>query len=346
MNKTGKYIYGVIASSKTDSLAGLGAVHTVVYQDVAAVVSDSEIVDYTHLRKDALALFLLQHQKTIETVMKLGCTIIPMRLGTFAADEAEVWEILSRCHRLVQEIFPKIQDKFEIDVAVTWKDFPGTLKEIGSSPEITEMKKALLGKPQGVTVDDQMKVGLAVKEILDGKGRAAADCIQEALREICGGADTRPHALMDDRMVLNCAFLTDQTRQEEFYARIEELNKGFSEKLNFRCVGPLPAYSFYTLETRKMDFKELDWARQKLGLVCETATQNEIKKAYHRAAVSFHPDKNLDTPGMDREFDIVKRAHKILADYCLASAQSGQEDRVFFDEEKFKKSAILVKVGD
>ena len=155
----------------------------------------------------------------------------------------------------------------------------------------------------------------------------------------------RAHELMDDKMVLNCAFLTGKAQQEEFYARVESLDKELAGKLNFRCIGPLPPYSFYTLEIKKMDFQELEWARSKLGLSSPVATKNEIKKAYHRAAVSWHPDKNPNTPGMEKEFGIVKRAHKILMDYSLASAQAGPGEDIPFAEEKFQERSILVKVG-
>ena len=349
MAKTGKYLYGIIASSAPEfsrpgAIADFANIYAVAYQDLAAVVGDSEIVDYQHMRKDALAMLLVRHQKVIEKIMGLGHTVIPVRLGTFAADDAEVRDILKKGRRLIDEIIPKIQDKIEIDVAAVWKDFGAAIKEIGGDPEITELKRSLLSNPKGVTVDDQMKVGLAVKKILDAKREVAADLIQGALKEI--SHDCRIHELMDDRMVVNCAFLISLKKQEGFYARVESLDAELAGKLNFRCIGPLPPYSFYTLEIKKMDFQELEWARNKLGLSCPVATKNEIKKAYHRAAVSFHPDKNPDTPGSDKEFGIVKRAHKILADYCLASEQAGPGEDIPFGEERFQERSILVKVGE
>ena len=56
-------------------------------------------------------------------------------------------------------------------------------------------------------------------------------------------------------------------------------NIKFEGKLNFRCVGPLPVYSFYTLEIQKMLFKEIDWAKKKLGLN-DFSTKDEIKNPY------------------------------------------------------------------
>ncbi|MBU1487031.1 DnaJ domain-containing protein [bacterium] len=133
--------------------------------------------------------------------------------------------------------------------------------------------------------------------------------------------------------------------QEDFNKRVEGLDVKFARKLNFRCVGPLPPYSFYTLEIEKMESEEIDWARKRLGLLNTTAGKDEIKKAYQRAAASTHPDINPDTPGVEEEFDEIIRAHNILVEYCLAAEQAGQKERYSFEEE-FTKKALLVKVRE
>ena len=347
----GKYIYGIVASGEPE-LPGAGAVpdlvgiYTIPYRDTAAVVSDCEMIDYKNMRKDALALLLVRHQKVIENIMEPGNTIIPMRFGTFACSDVEVRDILVKGYRLIKEIIPKIRDKIEVDVAVTWKDLGSILKEIGQEKEITELKKAVLSA-KTVTVEDQMKVGLAVKKILDDKKDYHSGLIQDALKSL--SHDCRAHELMDDQMVMNSAFLISKAKQEEFYARIESLNSEFSGDLNFRCIGPLPTYSFYTIDIKKLDFKDLEWARNQLGVSTGATTKSEIKRHYHRAAHALHPDKNPDKPGMEKEFGNAARAYKILADYCRAGEQTGpegQEENISFSEEKFKESAILVKMID
>jgi hypothetical protein len=316
-------------------------VYPIHYQDVSAVVSDSEIVDYTHMLKDALARQLIRHQKVIEGIMP-EYTIIPMRLGTFASDENEVKDILNKGHRVIKEVFGKIRDKIEIDVVATWSDFNSVLKEVGEEKEIKEFKERLLATPKEITVDNQMKVGVMVKKTLDEKRGKCALEIQTYLRDCCEGF--KIHELMDDKMVINTACLIKKARQKEFDRKVEELNTKFAEKLNFRCVGPLPPYSFYTLEIKKMQFRDLDWARKKLGLLNDFATQNEIKKAHQTLAFSSHPDKNPDRPGIEKEFDEITKAYKILVDYCEACKQAGQGDSCFFNEEEFKRNAILVKL--
>ena len=64
-------------------------VYTIAYQDISALVRDSEMVDVTQMRKDVLARLLISHQTVIERIMAAQTTIIPMRLGTNVCDEAE-----------------------------------------------------------------------------------------------------------------------------------------------------------------------------------------------------------------------------------------------------------------
>jgi hypothetical protein len=311
-------------------------VYTIPYRDISAVVSDSEIVDYTHMLKDALARQLITHQKVIEEIMPEHI-IIPMRLGTFASDEKEVRDILNKGYRVIKDTFGKIKDKMEIDVVATWSDFNVVLKEVGEEKEIKEFKERLLANPKGITVDDQMKVGVMVKKVLDEKREKCAFQIQNALKTVSQGF--KEHEVMDDTMVINAAFLIDKAKSKDFDRKVEELNVNFAEELNFRCVGPLPPYSFYTLEINKIQFEEIDWARKTLGISSLTTNRYEIKKAYQRAAFYSHPDKKPDKPGMGREFDEVTKAYKVLLEYC-------QDDSCSFKEEDFRKNSLIVQVRE
>ena len=95
-----------------------------------------------------------------------------------------------------------------------------------------------------------------------------------------------------------------------------------------------------------MQFEEIDWAKKKLRLSDDFATKNEVKKVYRKLAFSFHPDRNPNIPGIEKEFDELTKAYRILDDYCGACKQAGKEDSLSFSEEEFEKNKILVKVKD
>src|SRR5258708_33404557 len=44
----------------------------------------------------------------------------------------------------------------------------------------------------------------------------------------------------------------------------------------------------------------------------KTATEAEIKKAYRRLAMKFHPDRNPDDPAAEHKFKECKEAYEVL----------------------------------
>ena len=62
-----------------------------------------------------------------------------------------------------------------------------------------------------------------------------------------------------------------------------------------------------TVSPENLDYYEL------LGLN-GSATQEEVKKAYRKLALKFHPDKNKDNPEAESMFKLISRAYDVLSD--------------------------------
>ena len=102
---------------------------------------------------------------------------------------------------------------------------------------------------------------------------------------------------MDDRMVANLALLLPKGASDALDRRLAELDEEFGSRLNFRCVGPLPPYSFATVEVSLPSFEAIDRARRALSLG-DKAGLAEIKSAYRRQIRQVHPDLTA-TPRVD-----------------------------------------------
>lgn len=59
------------------------------------------------------------------------------------------------------------------------------------------------------------------------------------------------------------------------------------------------------IEARRMACKVLD--------VDEMAGKKDLKRAYRRIAMKFHPDKNPEDPEANKKFTLVKCAYELLA---------------------------------
>jgi DnaJ-domain-containing protein 1 len=348
-NQKAKYIYGLIQNRVANGgeridlkeLLGEKEIYLISYRDISAVVCDSEKFKLIHLSKEEAARYLLKHQQVIERVMQ-QYSIVPMKLGTFAENREEVEKLIHLGQELLQEIFPQIDRKHEIELAITWSDLKVILQEIGKEKEINEFKTELLGDREKFSFHDKIQIGKMVQSLLDKKRDAVLGKIKDFMGQ--SFSHFKENMVMDDNMVGNMSFLIDQNRSDRFYELVNQLNDQFKERLNFKCIGPLPPYSFYTLEVNKIKLQEIYWAREKLGLE-NGVTKAQIKEAYRHAAFLVHPDSNPQAGGMEEQFKEVKQAYEILQEYCLAVEQNNRNEveTLKFDENKEPLNLVKIK---
>ena len=112
--KEGKYIYCIIGAgvTKTFGSQGIGGrgdeLYTICFDNIAAVVSNSPIINYSVSRENMLA-----HEKAIEEVMK-EYTVLPVRFATIAEDEEKVKKILEKEYDRFKGLLNKIEGKKEL----------------------------------------------------------------------------------------------------------------------------------------------------------------------------------------------------------------------------------------
>jgi hypothetical protein len=340
MNDQGKCIYGVINNGSHGAGSNMPTsrgIYTVPYKDVSAAVSDSEIIDYGKLPGDAAARRLIEHQVVMEKLMK-DFTVIPARLGTYVLDEDEVMLALTKGYHVFKEVFAKIEGGIELDIVATWVDLHAVIKEISEEEEVKAVKQALFNKRGGITVDDQMKIGMLIESCLNKKKHEYALTIKDSLKDLC--RNIKEYTMLDDATIMNAAFFVDKPRHIHFEERLDELSGSFGGKVHFKCVGPLPPYNFCVLEIEKLQYDEIERAKEKLALSA-FATKDEIKRAYKKCASVCHPDKQPDKKNGEAETEYVEitNAYRLLSAYC-------QHDACSFKKEDFAVNSIIVKVKE
>jgi len=361
----GRYIYGIIkanerpkgvprseASPKGDEVEGRksfglggvnasGEVYTIAHQDISCVVSNSTIQDYSSMLKETLGHYLVKHQTIIERIMR-EYTIIPMKFGTNLTGEDEIIEVLKRGYPQFKELLVNMDGKIELDVACTWGDLNNVIKEIGEEvKEIREFKAEIAKRPSSETLQDRIKVGMMVKDALDKRREKEQTRIVGSLEEIT--VDFQKHQVMDDKMILNCAFLLEKSREPDFDVRLKELDKEYKQKVNFRCVGPLPPYSFATCQLKKVEFSQINEARKLLGLK-ENTSLDEIKESYRKLAQKNHPDKNPENSRLKEEFEKITQAYKLLTSCYQQGGISFENDRERPSPAQAGKDLIMVEI--
>ena len=319
-----KYIYGVVSTSKAatfgQSLVSSSPeeVYTVVHRELAGVVSNYGRGDFTSLSKEDKLRCLMAHQWVIEWVMKEGYTILPVKFGTLVEDEDEIRRILEQGYDKLVQTLDQMNGLVEIEVAATW-DLKRVLEEIGNEEQIMQLKRSMAGKSAEETLEMQINAGKLVKESLDRRREGYRNQTMQSLAETA--LDVQSNALVADEMVMNIAFLIQREKQEDFDGQVRGINEAFNDQISFRVIGPLPPYSFSTVEIRRPDAEKIEEARQLLGLGTEVSDK-ELKEAYRHLAAKSHPDVHLDDDTGDEQFAKVREAFVLLRGYCQGQGEN------------------------
>ena len=340
------YIYGIMPNFYGPDMFRTfedSGIYAIPFQNISAVVSDREDEDIDYSDRESLGYLLVHHQETIESLQNKGFNMfIPMKLGTIVSTKEEVVKLLANGYDLIIDTLKKIEFLTEIDLAVTWANFGGVIQEVASHPEIVALKDEILKKEDSLSQLDQVKVGMLIKDKLDKKNKLVELRILDALSSI--SIDLKTHEAMNDQMITNSAFLIKKNNKEKFESEIDKLDTEFEDALGFKLVGPLPCYSFYTLEVKVLDPVMVEQAKNDLEINDETS-ETEIKKAYLVKAKLFHPDINQNN-GDQGSFNRMNKAFHTLLDFTTAAKQSSKDEHVSLSKENIANNLILVKLKD
>lgn len=322
------YVYGVAAAealrtplrsqgmpdgqSQVTAIAAAGA-SAIVGRHVGPAISD--------LPKQELLRRLAIHQRVIEDALERG-DVLPAQFGTVLASEAEVRTLLTGWGELVRASLARFSGLVEVEVAATW-DLQRVLGEVALDPEVTKAKSAAAQAPAEERFAQQVYVGQVVKQVLDRR----RECCQRMLLEATGplAECVQPNALLSDELVFNVAFLLRRSAVAEFEAAIERLDEKLPGSYLLRVVGPLPPYTFGTVNITRFDGERLAAGRALLGLAGEISEQAVLSR-YRQLAREFHPDHQQDDSNAAQRFAALNAARADLLAYARSRARVAAVD--------------------
>ncbi len=332
------YLYAIIPAEvdivfDVDAMDEENDVYTIPFVGVSAVVSSNDKTDFRKLKRADATQYLVTHQRVIEVVMQ-DYPLLPVRFGTILGGTKQVLDLLEQKQLLFKDMLEKFKDKIQLEVAVLW-DVQPVFQAIAQTESVRQLKaqidanqKAGLTNQSGdAMLSKQVELGKLVKTILENYRLSLQNIILPILRQTA--IDIVINPLMDDIMVLNAALLVDGPGRLALEKNLDELDAAFERnksqlpgetKLIFRCVGPLPLYSYANVDIQSISFEIVDKARRVLGLA-ETATSNEIKTAYHKKAAQIHPDHQPDLSDAEQQMTELTEAYQLLTTYCNKSTE-------------------------
>lgn len=319
----GKYIYGIIENGDETALdiAGLGGsgpVCTIAYRGLGCVTSDYSGEEFGSLSKKEAVRCLLAHQVVVEQVMRQHA-VLPVKFGAVLATSSEVRDLLIQGQAQFIDALAWFQDKVEVEVAATW-DVAQVLRQLSAEPEIVQARQAIASRPGQQTLEERIHLGQLVKVLMDRCRESYREQMMSFLKPVA--VDVQPNAMVSDEMVMNVAFLVERANQEEFDSRVRQLNDLFHGQIDFRIIGPLPPYSFATVEVTRPSPDKIEEARQLLGLG-QVFSEPEVRRAYRHLAAEAHPDRRPWDELAKTRFAEIRQASELLMAHRQGQAESG-----------------------
>jgi len=127
----GKYIYCITKGLGRTNFGSVGMNNGEVvflpYRDIAAVVSNTPIINFDRLNKEKLTKYVAIHQKVNEAIIK-QTDAVPLSFGVIAPSVSEVMRILAKAYLQFKQELKKVEGKVEFVVHVRW-DKEGLVSE-------------------------------------------------------------------------------------------------------------------------------------------------------------------------------------------------------------------------
>lgn len=322
------YLYAIIPTDQPVIFSVPGVdddyedVYTVPHDGIAAVVSSTGRSDYRQLKRQEAVRYLVTHQRVIEHVMQ-DFSLLPVKFGTVLPDDERAHQLLTQSGTLFRETLDKFATRVQMEVVALW-NAQEVFQEIAQAEPVVQRKAQVVGSAPEETLAERVALGQLVQTLLEERRAALRSRLLPALHSVALDAVINP--LMGDSMVLNVALLVDEPGRRQLDGQLEALDKEFGGRLNFRCVGPLPPYSFATVEVQMISGEAANAAWQHLDLG-ESATPDEIKRAYHRRVRQVHPDHNPSSPETESRMAALTQAYQLLMALAEDHAREGAIDR-------------------
>jgi hypothetical protein len=205
----------------------------------------------------------------------------------------------------------KIRGKFQVNVTISWDEEAILKKLLIEDRKLRALRRKIVKEPANQNF--RIELGRRVKQALDEKRREIIPLITTALQGLSD--DFEENRIKDANTILNTSFLLEKGREQNFYAKVDELEKRYTKEIKLVVVGPLPPFDFTRIEIRNVDFRAVEEA-QKILELGEATSISEIHQAFNHLAQSYHPDLHPNDQTAAEKFGRIRKAHDILIEHC------------------------------
>lgn len=321
--KRGKLICCVLEKSEgSTSTCKKNQLIFIPYRDVAAVAREVERQISEKMSKEEFNRWLVWYQK-VNVELHSYYTMIPLRFGNIVQDTENIEDFLARTYLHLKSALNGVRGKAEFVVRLSW-DLKAVLQEIAQ------------GWKDKLDPARAVESGKILFEAAKEKKKVLVDAVHSRLFPLA--VDFAEGKRTDGSMLMNRSYLVEKDKEPLFDEAMEKLGRENQAYLNFRYIGPIPAYSFVPLEFNKGNFELINEARKILRLP-QKSSFKAIKASYRKLSLEYHPDRNPNHPEAGEHFKKITQAYDALRAYCYSLGELGKYSFARQDVER----AFIVK---
>lgn len=243
----GAYVYGVAREGALTDMAYLspgirdGQVSLVTASGLSAMISDPGAEEVEPTRR-----LMLGHTALLERAMGVA-TILPMRFGTIAPDDATLARCLTANATTFGRALDQLDGKVELGLKASWKEGVIYREILETDATLRSLRDRLQKRSTSETYYERIELGRRVEAMVAARREAEASAILAPLAPL---VDTEAELKnLGDGMILNRAFLVSREAEHAFDRTMEQLAERHVDRIEFRYVGPVPPYHFVQIRT-------------------------------------------------------------------------------------------------
>ncbi len=212
----------------------------VSFRDLSLVFREVSDSSWQLSKENAIA-----HHRMIARIMK-NQTIIPFRFGTIFNKTREMTGLLTAAYVEIKKTLEQLDNKLELGLKVIWKKEALVSKLERDYEHLKHFKDEILSLPSNSAYGPAILLGQSVEAAMKEMQSFYQEQIYSPLQAI--SLDARLNKPLNERMVLNAAFLISRDLELKFDAKVNELYEKNHEQFGFMYSGPWPPYNFIDIK--------------------------------------------------------------------------------------------------
>jgi len=240
----GLYVYGIVRAEQP-ALAlppGVGDARPFLHANggLGAIVSSIEDGRSLGRASDARA-----HEQVLRAALELCDPVLPVRFGTVYRDAGQLEaELLDPAAPQLERLLDELAGTVELELRALYPDQERLLRELVRE----DRGLAQLRERARRSGDFHARIQLGEATLHAFERHRAADSALLLGRIAPFVRDYRPREELPERVAAHLALLVDRERVGDVEREAESLAEELHERMVLRLVGPLPPYSFVTVE--------------------------------------------------------------------------------------------------